>query len=89
MKRRFKFTLPMQAGILVAIEETLRHFSAGSSVVSSILSSTTSTVGWEFAVALLFVVSRLLVIWLLPPLMLVWLLSRIGRRESGTKRPSR
>lgn len=88
MRLRFTLTVPLLAGILVVIEETLRRFSAGSSVVSSILSSTTSVVGWEFVVALLFVACRLFVLWLLPPLLLVWLLSRIGRPNRRTKPPT-
>jgi len=85
MKRWLRPSLPVQAAILIVAEEVLRHLTAGSSVIASILSSTTAVFGWEFVVALLFVLCRLIVLWLLPAVLAVWLFRRLWRAMSPGK----
>lgn len=88
MKRWLRPTPPVQAVILIGAEEFLRHLTAGSSVIASILSSTTAAFSWEFVVALLFVLCRLVVLWLLPAVLVVWLLRRVRRAKAPERESS-
>jgi hypothetical protein len=80
MKPRRLGLFPIFAGVVVLTEEVLRHVTAGASIVASILSSQTSGFGWELLVAGAFVLCRFVALWLLPPLLVTWLVAKLWRR---------
>jgi hypothetical protein len=70
-------------GIAIALEEALRHLTAGSHVMAAILSSRNPESEREILLAGLFVFCRLLVLWVLPALVATWFVARLTRRWGG------
>lgn len=70
---------PGFAVLVVLAEEVLRHILAGSDFVAALLSAQTAGLSWELLVAAVFVAIRMFALWLLPPLLLTWLVSRIWK----------
>ncbi len=80
MKRLRIGVLPCLAAAVVLVEELLRHGTAGSSIVASILSSRTGEFTWQMLVAFAFVGIRFTALWLLPAVAATWLVARLWRR---------
>lgn len=76
---RFGFT-PCVAVLVVLAEVILRHFLARSDFVAALLSARTAGLSWELLVAVVFVALRLFALWVLPPLLLTWVVARIWKR---------
>lgn len=66
---------------VVVVEEVLRHLTAGSSIIASLLSARTAGLHWDVMVAVTFVGCRLLAVWLLPALLVTWSLARLWKRR--------
>lgn len=74
--------IPWIAALVMLAEECLRHFLSGSDFVAALLSARTAGLSWELIVAVAFVALRLFALWLLPPLLLTWVVSRLWRRPN-------
>ena len=66
---------------VVVFAELLRQFFAGSNVISSLLSARTAGFHANVAIAITFVVSRLMTLWLLPAVMVTWSMAWLLRRR--------
>lgn len=66
---------------VVVFAELLRHFFAGSNVIASLLSARTAGFHANVAIAITFVVSRLMTLWLLPAVMVTWAVVWLLRRR--------
>lgn len=77
---RLKLSLVSVLAVVV-FAELLRHFFAGSNVIASLLSARTAGFHANVAIAITFVASRLVTLWLVPALVLTWSVAWLLRRR--------